>query len=604
MHPIRTARSYVQAIPTIIVFQTVTSIVLALCYALLKWVATWALRSQGRVAVTTGDFLFLFTTWQGILLLVLALVTLYLAVSFDLNVKVAFAGRWVRGEDVGLRNLFSDATQAVRRFLCPSGFLVVLYIVLLTPLLGVGVSISLTENLTIPTFISSVIEATPLYKAAYTVVVIVFSLVGFLGIFVMQGVVLDGLSVRDALRQSFRLIRAHWLDYLLQMLLFAVLVALVLILVAAVVIAVGTAAANSLVTGGAKWAEFFSDQEFARFLLLLVTFITIIIVAFIVLLGTPFLTIKMTKLYLTYATGEPVDVPKHPHRIGSAVLMITLVLLALAVAVAGSFVLAKNFDEAFPKTSGVRVVAHRACGNEGPENTAVGIDIADQADAWGAEIDIQRTADGAYVVNHDNTFKRVAGDGRKPSEMTLDEVRQLLVRANPADPNAPGEPVATYEEMLDASRDKVKLFVELKGETADHQMADDAVRIARERNMLDQCVFISLNYELIDYLETTYPDAQTGFLLFASYGDTASLNCDYLALEELSATSDAIDAVHEQGKQVLVWTVNDDDSQHRFMCSDADAIITDNITQAEEVRTEVSERSDFERVWDGFASIL
>ena len=305
----------------------------------------------------------------------------------------------------------------------------------------------------------------------------------------------------------------------------------------------------------------------------------------------PLLTIRITELYFAY-TDRSTEPPlrKHRHRL-AGVLGVALVSVVMAVL---SYACAENFDELFPLTSDVQIVAHRACGNEGAENTAAGLDVAYAAGAWGAEIDIQRTADGHYVVNHDDTFARVAGDARQPSEMTLAEVRKLVVSG----PDGTSEPVSTYEEMLDGSRDRLVLFVELKGKTADRQMADDAVRIARERGMFEQCVFISLKYDLVDYIERTYPDAQTGLLSFASYGNTAALNCDYLALEEESATRQTIDAVHDQGKRVMVWTANEPDAQKHFLCSGADAIITDNITQAAEIRTELGERSDLDRLSD------
>ena len=88
--------------------------------------------------------------------------------------------------------------------------------------------------------------------------------------------------------------------------------------------------------------------------------------------------------------------------------------------------------------------------------------------------------------------------------MTLEEVKQLRVD---------GEPVPTLEDMLDASHGRLTLYVELKGETADKQMADEAVKIIKDRNMTDETVIISLKYDLIDYVESTYPEMNTGFIL-------------------------------------------------------------------------------------------
>ena len=111
-------------------------------------------------------------------------------------------------------------------------------------------------------------------------------------------------------------------------------------------------------------------------------------------------------------------------------------------------------------------------------------------------------------------------------------------------------------------------------------------------------MLISLKYELIDYIETQYLEMQTAFLTFASFGKTAELNCDYIGLEEESATADAIRAIHDQGKRVLVWTSNERKAQRYFLCSQADGLITDNVKQATEIKAELSERTELQRIID------
>jgi glycerophosphoryl diester phosphodiesterase len=189
----------------------------------------------------------------------------------------------------------------------------------------------------------------------------------------------------------------------------------------------------------------------------------------------------------------------------------------------------------------------------------------------------------------------VAGDSRKPEEMTLREVKKLSID---------GEPVPTYEEMLISSRGRMVLFTELKGNSADRKMADDAVKLVKQYQMEDEVVLISLKYDLIDYIETNYPEIQTGFLTFASFGKTAALNCDYIGLEEESATVDAIDAIHKEGKKALVWTANEKGSQKHFLCTKVDGLITDNVTQAIGLVTELEQRSDLERMIDKIKTII
>ena len=93
-------------------------------------------------------------------------------------------------------------------------------------------------------------------------------------------------------------------------------------------------------------------------------------------------------------------------------------------------------------------------------------------------------------------------------------------------------------------------------------------------------------------------------MTFASFGDTAKLNCDYLAMEEESATAEVISETHKQGKKVLVWTSNEKRAQKHFLCSMIDGLITDNASQAMQLIRELSERSDIRRMGDRILEIL
>lgn len=311
------------------------------------------------------------------------------------------------------------------------------------------------------------------------------------------------------------------------------------------------------------------------------------------LFGVPLYLMKMTQLYYSYKQGREFEFSeikrdkKVEFRKG---ISVTVVILLAAVIVLFAF-----FDQIFPFESDVKIIAHRAGGSEGRENTLSGMETAWALGAYGSEIDIQRTKDGYYVLNHDGTFKRVAGDSRKPEDMTLKEVKKLSID---------GEPVPTFVEMLISSRGRMVLFVELKGSTADKQMADDAVKLVKQYQMEEECVLISLKYDVIDYIETSFPEIQTGFLTFASFGRTAELNCDYIGLEEESATKDAIDAIHKEGKKVLVWTANEEGSQKHFLCTRVDGLITDNVSQALGLVTELEQRSDLDRMIDKIKTIL
>ena len=575
-------RPYTQAMPDILNYQIVTKLLICIWLFLLGRIFQVLLRSSGRVAVTSGDWKFLFTTWQGLLILLLGLVSLFVYVAFDLNSKIVLSRNLITGRKASIEESIKEGFFSIKKLINPEGLLVVLYIALIAPILGIGISISATEKLYIPTFISSVIESSVLYSALAGLAVLVFLAVGVANLFMLHGVVIDGLSIGDAGRLSRRLIKANWKDYIKQNVIFILLMAGSLAGIAVVCLFVPLKLISLLPAG-----------PLSRVLTILFVSAGTIVSVLADLFGIPLYIMKMTQLYYSYKQGSEYEYSDIKRDAAINYKKAAIVLLAaVAVAVAVMYI---RFDQLFPLETDVKVIAHRGGGNEGRENTLSGLETAWAAGAYGSEIDIQRTKDGFYVLNHDGTFKRVAGDSRKPEEMTLREVKKLSID---------GEPVPTYEEMLISSKGRMVLFTELKGNTADRKMADDAVKLVKQYQMEDEVVLISLKYDLIDYIETNYPEMQTGFLTFASFGKTAALNCDYIGLEEESATVDAIDAIHKEGKKALVWTANEKGSQKHFLCTKVDGLITDNVTQAIGLVTELEQRSDLERMIDKIKTII
>ena len=569
-------KPYLEALPDVIRYQVATKLLLGVWLFLLGRLFRVLLNSTGRVAVTSGDFAFIFTTWQGIAIILIALISLFVYVALDLNVKIILSRNLLFDENKPFWHICSEALECVLRLFNVQGIAIIIYIVLIAPILGIGFSISLTQGLYIPTFISSVIADTPLYLILASVAALLFISMGIANLFVLHGVI-DDMSIEDASKQSRKIIKEYGKDYLWQNIAFILVMAAVLGIIVAAVLVLPLLLTQILPLSSVIRRGLF------LFFILQGTILSLIAG----LIVTPFYIMKMTQLYYSYKNKEPVFY--HQRKVKVHTYDKVALILVLIAVVGVSIFMNHDFDSVFPLDSSVKIIAHRGGGTEGAENTIAGLENAWAKGAYGSEIDIQRTKDGYYVLNHDANFERVAKDRRKPEEMTLEEIRKLSVD---------GEPIPTLEEMLDASKGKVILFIELKGETADRQMADDAVRIVKQRHMENEAVLISLKYDLIDYIETKYPEMETGFLTFASFGDTALLNCDYLALEEESATADSIAAVHRQGKKVLIWTANKKQSQRHFLCSSADAVITDNVTQATEVVQEIANRSDLRRILD------
>ena len=568
---------YRQAIPSILLLQLINMVAIGIWGFLFSLLSRMLLQGAGKVAVSSGDFLFLFTHWQGYVVILLAIATVMLFIGLEVNALIVLSNRLLSGEKPSVLLCLKEGVLSLKKLIGPRGLLIVLYLGLLSPILGFGVTISLTQNLYIPNFIMSVVESKAFFLIPAIIVFILLFVFGVMHIFILHGLLLDKMSLKDSSKNSVQLIKKNWKNFIAEILIF-----LFFMLLAALVILGLLFVIRSIDVPSGE-----NNRALSTFTIgALITVLTLALI--MVQLYVPFLFIKLTSLYKTYRSEGEWRYEKRPNR-KSPLVIASLVVIVLLIGLSTVFV-SKSLDSYFPSDVTTGFIAHRAGGFEAPENTVAGIDAAVQYGAWGAEIDIQRTKDGYYVVNHDADFARTTGLAKKPSELTLEEVKQLKVDGS--------EPVATYEEMLEASRGRVILFVELKGETADRQMADDAVKTIKEYNMVDETVVISLGYELIDYIETNYPEINTGYLAFASFGDTASYNCDYLALEEETSTSSMISEIHDAGKKILVWTVNDDDDIEDFLRSGADAIITDAVKRSSEITKELEEQSPVERILD------
>jgi glycerophosphoryl diester phosphodiesterase len=106
-------------------------------------------------------------------------------------------------------------------------------------------------------------------------------------------------------------------------------------------------------------------------------------------------------------------------------------------------------------------VAHRGYSAAYPENTLVAIDAAFDAGAHAVEIDLQRSADGAVVIFHDDTLDRTTDGSGLVADHTLAEL-QALDAGSWLDPAFAGEPIPTLEQALASAIGRGPLLLDQK----------------------------------------------------------------------------------------------------------------------------------------------
>ncbi|MBO4266591.1 MAG: glycerophosphoryl diester phosphodiesterase membrane domain-containing protein [Lachnospiraceae bacterium] len=598
------ARLVYEALPEMWSFHFVSGIILTVITRLITWLMTEVAETAGGAATTANIKTVLFS-WRGPVMLVLDIILVLAYIAVEILAQIYLTDDILKGRTSGIRRELGMGFKALRHFCTPTGVLVVIFIIFAVPLVGVGFSISLTKSFYVPNFIMDVVYANRLYALAYVAVIILLVWVIFRYCFILHAMLLEGKSSAEARSESSAIVKAHGGRIIASLigtclLLFVFCLAAYMLfcyLPGMLVQRMGQDLPHDRVIDYISVLTTDSGTELDyrimayRILSAFVLLVGGLIFMSVTFLCGAYLMLRFTRIYLEHSGNGPAEFlerPKKSHYRGKVIFMFTMIALMAVLA----FFLGAGYNEIFDKEEPVRIVAHRTGGKLESENSLEGLYAAIEHGCYGSETDVQRTKDGFYVINHDNDFKRLTGVAKAPKNMTMDEIKELRIR----DTTGSGRllPVVTIEEMLDVIKDKEKLFIELKGSTADRQMADDIVRIVRNKDCVDDVVLISLNYDVIDYAETNYPEFETGTLFFAGVGNVAKLNCDLLIMEEEMSTDDRIRQIHNAGKQAIVWTVNTEKSMRKFLDSDVDGVITDEIELAERVQKELDERTEYE----------
>ena len=106
-------------------------------------------------------------------------------------------------------------------------------------------------------------------------------------------------------------------------------------------------------------------------------------------------------------------------------------------------------------------IAHRGARKFAPENTIPAFEKSIEMGMDYVEIDVRKTIDGHLVLSHDSTVDRMTGTGGRVDEMALGQIKALDASSG-FDGEFPPTEIPTLEETLEACRDRIKVYVDLK----------------------------------------------------------------------------------------------------------------------------------------------
>ena len=176
------------------------------------------------------------------------------------------------------------------------------------------------------------------------------------------------------------------------------------------------------------------------------------------------------------------------------------------------------------------------------------------------ETDIYKTADGKFVIGHNDNYKRLSGEEIFLEKETLERLRQVVFFDKDGTKNRVDLRPATLENYLSIVKKYEKHAVlELKSNFTDEEIAR-IIEIIREYDYLDNLTFISFNYDNLLRVRKILPNQSAQYLFWKiTDAEIERLVRDKIDVDVwvVELTKEQIEACHRAGLKVNCWTVDD-----------------------------------------------
>ena len=225
----------------------------------------------------------------------------------------------------------------------------------------------------------------------------------------------------------------------------------------------------------------------------------------------------------------------------------------------------------------VRLVAHRGLSGIETENTNSAFVAAGNRSYYGIETDIYRTADGNFVIGHDNNYKRVAGKEIYLENETLKRLQRVVFFDKDGRRDRVDLRPSHLENYLKICKKYEKHSVlELKSDFTKDEVAR-IIEIVREYGQLENTTFISFIYDNLLKVRELLPEQSAQYLFWkVTDEEIARLSHDKIDVDVWckELTKEQIEACHKAGLTVNCWTVDTIEDGDKFVEWGIDYITT------------------------------
>lgn len=228
-----------------------------------------------------------------------------------------------------------------------------------------------------------------------------------------------------------------------------------------------------------------------------------------------------------------------------------------------------------------QIIAHRGLSGIEVENTNSAFVAAGNRSYYGIETDIHRTADGKFVIGHDDNYKRIAGEEIYLEKSSLGMLQNVVF----FDKDGKKDRVDLRPSCLENYIKIVKKYekhaiLELKSDFTEEEIAK-IIEIVKSYDYLENTTFISFIYENLQKIKAVLPNQSAQYLFWKVTDEEISrlvrdkIDVDVWCRE---LTKEQIEKCHAAGLTVNCWTVDTAEEGERLAEWGID-FITSNILE-------------------------
>lgn len=222
------------------------------------------------------------------------------------------------------------------------------------------------------------------------------------------------------------------------------------------------------------------------------------------------------------------------------------------------------------------VIGHRGSGYY-VENTYEAVKDANDTGADFAEIDIQLSQDGVPIVFHDANLSRLSQSDEKISDLTAKELEAITL----TEKNHQSHIISLenlIKKMLNEKMN-VGLLIEFKPISGNgEEMVQKVIDIIEKYHFSKQAIFMSLNYQCVQFLNKKRPQWWVGYCIYGSVGDIDDsiwdMNIDFFAMEENRASTGLIQKAIKHMIPIYIWTVDSSKKMKQYLDMGVCGLIT------------------------------